>query len=182
MKFPESPFWNYSSQLFQIAEVANACLEMQNSFDADVNLLLFCCWAGDNHKQLDDNNISRLIEASQPWQTAILKPLRDARKLMKNNIIAMPASLHAQTITNLGEMELNAEHMAQLSLEKAIDFSSLKTDDASCVDMAARNLMAYVQKLETTQVSDITGVVTALLRHIYGDDEMVQMAMLTAMA
>lgn len=182
MKFPESPFWNYSSQLFQIAEVAEACLAMQNNFDADVNLLLFCCWAGDHHRQLDDTDINNLITASAPWQNAIIKPLREARKLMKNHIIAMPASLHNQTITNLNEMELNAEHMAQLNLEKTIDFKSRPANDATPIDTSARNLLVYVQTLEKTQASDISGHITRLLKQVYGDDEMVQTAMMMAMA
>lgn len=182
MKFPESPFWNYSSQLFQIADVANTCLEMQNNFDADVNLLLFCCWAGENQRQLDDNDINKLMQACEPWQTAILKPLREARKMMKNNIIAMPAHLHTQTISNLSEMELNAEHMAQLNLEKTIVFSCRKASGVSSVDTAARNLLTYVQKLEKTQTHDISGHIINLLKHVYGNDEMAQTAMMTAMA
>lgn len=182
MKFPESPFWNYSSQLFQITEVADTCLQLQNSFDADVNLILFCCWAGDNHRVLDDNDINSLIQASEPWQSAILKPLREARKLMKNQIIAMPAHLHTQTITNLSEMELNAEHMAQLNMEKTIDLNNPVAGDESTVDIAARNLLLYAQKLEKTQTSDITADISNLLKYVYGDEEMVQMAMMTAMA
>lgn len=183
MNFPESPFWNYSSQLFQIADVADACLAMQNNLDADVNLLLFCCWAGDNHHPLNKLDIDKLIQASEPWQTAIIKPLREARKLMKNHIIAMPAHLHKQTITNLNEMELNAEHMAQLDLEKTIEFARPAiTDGASAIDMSARNLMLYAKKLEKNQISDATGYITHLLKHVYGDDEMVQMAMMSAMA
>jgi len=182
MNFPESLFWNYSCQLFQIADVADTCLQIQNSLDADVNLLLFCCWAGDNHHPLNKLDIDKLIQASEPWQTAIIKPLRDARRLMKNQIIAMPANLHKQTIANLSEMELNAEHMAQLDLEKTIEFArTATTDEASAIDMSARNLMLYAQKLEKIQISDATVHITRLLKHVYGDDEMVQMAMMSAM-
>jgi uncharacterized protein (TIGR02444 family) len=182
MIFPESLFWNYSCQLFQIADVAEVCLHMQNNFDADVNLLLFCCWAGDNHRPLNESEIDNLIKASEPWQTAIIKPLRDARRLMKNQIIAMPANLHTQTITNLSEMELNAAHMAQLDLEKIIDFTDeVANKKTSAIDISARNLMLYAQKLEKIQISDATGHITRLLKHVYGNDEMVQMAMISAM-
>lgn len=183
MNFPESLFWNYSCQLFQLPDVADTCLQMQNNFDADVNLLLFCCWAGDNHRSLNETDIDNLIKASEPWQTAIIKPLREARKLMKNQIIAMPANLHTQTISNLSEMELNAEHMAQLDLEKTIDLNTPPAGETvSPIDTSARNLMLYVQKLEKAQASDVSGYVTGLLKQVYGDDEMVQMAMMTAMA
>ena len=182
MNFPESLFWNYSCQLFQLADVAEVCLQMQNNFDADVNLLLFCCWAGENRRPLNKTEIDSLIQASKPWQSAI-KPLREARKLMKNQIIAMPANLHTHTINNLSEMELNAEHMAQLDLEKTIEFSEqLANKETSAIDISARNLMLYVEKLDGIQNSDATGYISRLLKHVYGDDEMVQMAMMSAMA
>lgn len=183
MHFPESLFWNYSCQLFAQPAVADACLHMQNDIDADVNLLLFCCWAGDHHYPLNETDIGHLIKASEPWQTAIIRPLRDARKLMKNQIIAMPASLHTQTINNLSEMELNAEHMAQLDLEKTILFPDQAAHtETSAIDISARNLMLYVQKLEKTQTTDVNIYITRLLKPVYGDDEMVQMAMMAAMA
>lgn len=183
MNFPESLFWNYSCQLFQLADVAEVCLHMQNDFDADVNLLLFCCWTGDNHRPLNETEIDSLIQASEPWQTAIIKPLREARKLMKNQIIAMPATLHTQTINNLSEMELNAEHMAQLDLEKTIELSNqLAHKEIPAIDISARNLMLYAQKLEKMQTSDVTVYITGLLKQVYGDEEMVQMAMMSAMA
>ncbi|MDQ1363539.1 MAG: hypothetical protein QG652_1400 [Pseudomonadota bacterium] len=182
MKFPESPFRNYTSQLLQMPEVASVCLAMQDNFDADVNLLLFCCWAAENRRQLDDGDIHKLIQAGEPWQSVIIRPLRETRKLMKSQVIAMPTYLHTKTMANLTEMEINAEHMAQLNLEKTIIFSRHETGELSVIDTAARNLMTYVQKLEKIQSRDVTGHIATLLCHIYGDDETVQVAMTAVMA
>lgn len=182
MKFPDSPFWDYSCQLFQITAVADACLHLQNNFEADVNILLYCCWTGDNHVKLDSHDMQELIRASEPWQTAIIKPLRDARNMMKNQIIAMPANLHAQTITNLSEMELNAEHMAQLDLEKTIDFETRTASDDATIHTSARNVLLYVQTLAAAQTADVSSQITDLLKYVYGDEEKVQSAMLAAKA
>ena len=182
MKFPDNPFWNYSCQLFQITEVADACLFLQNHFHADVNILLYGCWAGENRIALDNDDIQKLILASEPWQTAIIKPLRAARKLMKNQIIAMPANLHTQTISNLNEMELNAEHMAQLDLEKTINFETRLAGSDTTINISARNLFLYAQTLAAAPTSDLSGRITDLLKHVYGDDEKVQIAMMAAMA
>ena len=181
MKFPDSSFWNYSCQLFQIREVADGCLQLQNQFNADVNILLYCCWAGDNRIQLDNVDVQKLVKSSEPWQTAIIKPLRDARKIMKNQIIAMPAHLHTQTIINLSEMEINAEHMAQLNLEKTIDFENRKACDGSIINTSARNLLLYMQTLTTVQLDEISSQLTDLLKYIYGDAEQVQSAVAAAM-
>ena len=179
MKFPDSPFWNYSCRLFQLSDVADSCLSLQNSVAADVNLLLYCCWAGDNAIQLSSADIQQLIRASAPWQTAIIKPLRDARKMLKNQIIAMPAPLHTQTITNLSEMELNAEHMAQLDLEKTLNFKTRSTTADIPINISARNLMHYAQTLKPELDDQITTQLTRVLNFIYGDEELVQRAMTT---
>ena len=180
MKFPDSSFWNYSCQLFQIREVADGCLQLQNQFNADVNILLYCCWAGDNRIQLDNVDVQKLVKCSEPWQTAIIKPLRDARKMLKNQIIAMPAHLHAQTITNLSEMEINAEHMAQLNLEKIIYFENRKACDGTIISTSARNLLLYLQTLPGIQLGEISPQLTDLLKLIYDDAEQVQSAVMAA--
>ena len=93
MKFPESEFWNFSTQIYQQADVEPACLNLQNEHQADVNILLYCCWAGERGFCLDPDDISLLIQTNKPWQRNILKPLRDARSMMKQHVIAMPADM-----------------------------------------------------------------------------------------
>jgi uncharacterized protein (TIGR02444 family) len=182
MKFPESAFWNYSCRQFENRSIADTCLQLQNACDADVNILLYCCWAADNRIQLDNDDLQKLIRASNPWQSAIIKPLRDARRMMKHQIIAMPANLHTQTIANLTEMELNAEHMAQLDLEKTIDFETRTVSDDEIINISARNLLLYVQTLTAAQTVDSSCQIADLLKYVYGDAEKAQSAMLAARA
>lgn len=184
MIFPDSQLWNYSTQIYQSAEVESCCLHLQNTFNADVNILLCCCWLAEQGIELDAQDIQRLIGATQPWQTSMIKPLREARKMMKQHIIAMPSEMLEQTISNISEMELNAEHMAQLSLEKALHLKTRqKNSQKNPVEIAAHNLALYSQALEPTETDrSIMSDLGVLLDAIFQDNEATQSALMLVAA
>lgn len=39
-----NPFWNFSLDHYKQEGVQAACLHLQDSFGADVNLVLYCLW------------------------------------------------------------------------------------------------------------------------------------------
>jgi uncharacterized protein (TIGR02444 family) len=182
MNFPESRFWNYSLQTYQLPVVEQICLKLQNEFQADVNMVLYCCWTGDQLLRLESDDITALVTTSAPWQDAILKPLRNARKTVKQHIIAMPADLLDQTIGNMKQMEINAEHLQQLELEKVLDLNEkIPSEDASNVTITAANLALYFQHLETVSaINDVADELTQLLDAIYQDEEATQLALMSA--
>ncbi|HEY9550471.1 MAG TPA: TIGR02444 family protein, partial [Kiloniellaceae bacterium] len=49
----ETPFWQFSGAVYARRGVAEACLALQQRHGLDVNLLLFCAWAGSNGRRLD---------------------------------------------------------------------------------------------------------------------------------
>lgn len=64
------------------------CLALQAAHDIDVNLLLFCAWAGaERGWRLSPADLERLGAAVGAWREAVVKPLRSARRAIK----AMPA-------------------------------------------------------------------------------------------
>lgn len=182
MEFPKSDLWNYSTQLWTLPGIESICLELQSSHAADVNLLLYCCWAGEQQRKLTDINIRSLLKAADSWQT-IIKPLRESRKLMQQNLIAMPPDLVDQTLHNIVEMELNAEHMEQLALDKALALEALTACEESVIECSLINLKTYMQTLEQASGNaDSTPAISQLLSSIHQDEEAVQMALMTAMA
>ena len=44
--FPDHLFWDFSLEVYAKEGVADACLRLQDDLGIDVNMLLFCCWAG----------------------------------------------------------------------------------------------------------------------------------------
>ncbi len=178
MKFPDSKLWSFSDQIYKLPEVEGACLKLQNNFDADINIIMYCLWIADKGIKLNQEDAIVLIQTTLPWQKTILKPLRDARKMMKQHIIAMPTDLLDQTITNLSEMELNAEHMSQMALEKIID-TDKATEEASAVECATLNTSLYLQQLESvSSINDVTEDLNKLLNAVYQDAEAVQVSLM----
>ena len=55
------PFWRYSLGFYRRSGVEQACLGLQNTCGADVNLLLFCCWMGAQGRPLDKRSLRREI-------------------------------------------------------------------------------------------------------------------------
>ncbi len=182
MEFPKSDLWNYSTQLWTLPGVEKVCLELQSSFEADANLLLYCCWSGEQQRRLTEENIQSLLSAANSWQT-VIKPLRESRKLMQKDLIAMPPELVDQTLHNICEMELNAEHMEQLALEKALMQDALPPCNESVIECSLHNLKSYMQSLHPeADQTEITGALSQLLSSIHQDEEAVQMALMTTMA
>lgn len=182
MKFPHSDLWRFSVDIYQRPDVEPTCLELQDRYQVDVNILLYCCWLGQQHRLLNSDQINTMMSTTQPWHASILQPLRDAHKMMKNHIIALPAELLDQTIDNIKEMELNAERMAQLSLEKCFSIEALQLAEAdTAAACATQNLMAYTGQIEAIgSIGDISQQISLILAAIFDDEESVQMALMAA--
>ena len=78
----------------------------------DVNLLLFCCWAGVRGRALTGGDLERLVSAVRPWQEGAVKPLRAARRWLKRQATA-PGELAEPLRQRIKEQELTAERIEQ---------------------------------------------------------------------
>ncbi len=177
MDFPNSEFWNYSSQIWTLPQVEPLCLDLQDHFDINVNVLLYCYWVGEKKLSLNDDDIQTLIDATLPWST-IIAPLRDSRKMMRQNLIAMSSDMINQTISNINEMEINAEHMTQIALEKALKLEQIEHCNLqNQIECSNNNIKKYVDSLDNSSISDeINRRIFDLHNAIFQDIEAVQEA------
>jgi len=104
---------------------------------------------------------------------------------MQQQTIAMSAKLKDQTITHMNEMELNAEHMAQLALEKALKPETMPPcntpgeNPSGDIDCSLRNIKTYINTLDgLSSAEEIMPQISQLLGAIFQDEEAVQMAMM----
>ena len=169
MEFPESAFWSYSSEIWSLPDVEAICLQLQNEHELNINMLLYCCWAGEQLRCLNDDDLQTLLDTIQPWQV-IIQPLRDSRRTMQQSLIAMPGEMIEQTLSNISEMELNAEHMAQLAMEKALSPQQLgDCAQRSPIECSQDNIDAYLKTLnEALEESQIQPRIRRLLEAIHG--------------
>ena len=77
MSNPPTEFWDFSLNLYAKPGVSEACLQLQNSFGLDVNLVLFCLWFGHKNGKLKKDILQKVLMFSQPWKKEVVQPLRD---------------------------------------------------------------------------------------------------------
>ncbi|MFQ6016662.1 MAG: TIGR02444 family protein [Kiloniellaceae bacterium] len=154
MTDPENPFWEYSLAVYGRESVAGACLALQERHGLDVNLLLFCCWAGSRARALGAADLERLIEAARPWQAGAVAPLRAVRRWLK----AHPGPRAERLRQKIKLDELEAEAIEQLILAEALPVP----DGAGGPAAIVANMAAYFEALgidaDATDTADLAAV------------------------
>ena len=117
-----SEFWDFSLRIYARPGVADECLDLQERYDANVNLLLFCAFCGARFGA--KFSVEELTEASalvKVWHCNITKSLRMARtsiKQMKLNDAASPIGSRAESLRqSIKQLELEAEHVEHAILD-----------------------------------------------------------------
>src|SRR5215470_13785165 len=80
----ESPLWRFSLAVYRGAGVQEECLDVQERFGIDVNLLMLCAYAGAvEGAVLSASDIADALEASGAWHGNVVKELRQVRRTLK---------------------------------------------------------------------------------------------------
>lgn len=103
----ENAFWDYSLRVYGIAGVEEICLELQDTFGLDVNLVLYAAWLASINQQLTSQHLASLEAEIRPWRDQVIRPLRNLRCTWRQY---PPA---ADLRRRLQELELDAEHQQQ---------------------------------------------------------------------
>lgn len=148
-------FWDFSLAVYADPATAAACLELQNRFDLDVNLLLFCVFAGCNGRRLSVDELSRLDAAVHPWRTQVIHPLRAARRWIKSADAGAEAEAVRRQVLNT---ELAAERHQQVGMEQMLPIAPGPIDLAACT----ANLLSYTAALGRQPEADLHGALTTL--------------------
>jgi len=131
-------FWNFSVNLYSQARVADACLDLQNSYDLDVNMLLFCYWHGVNLGVFPAKTLEQAWSFSQTWKKEVVQPLRNVRRWMKDQANTHPTFNQPQfealrsriKFDELAAEKYQQENLEQIALANAEQEGSNKGHDA----------------------------------------------------
>ncbi len=106
----DNPLWEYSLQLYARPGVAEACIEAQDHYAADVNLLLYAAWLAQQGLELAPGQWRALAVHVAAWRRRVVAPLRALRRDWK----ALPdaAALREQ----VRALELAAEQAQQAQM------------------------------------------------------------------
>lgn len=116
-----SPFWTFSLAVYREPAVQRECLELQDRYGVDVNLLLFCAFIGAVRGAVMPAQAVRLAaELVADWHHNIVANLREVRRALKplatdgSSIAPSAAALRE----NVKATELEAERIEQIMLER----------------------------------------------------------------
>ncbi len=160
--FPDSPFWDFSLELYRRPGVAEACLALQERHGLDVNLLLFCCWAGRHGRALSAADIAGLVAVAGDWQGQVVRPLREVRCWLRDRRAAFDELAEALR-AEIKARELDAEHIEHLLLDRALPISPAAPSAAA----AAGNLGAYMESIGAARAAADAVDLATLLRGVF---------------
>lgn len=154
-KAAASELWAFSLAVYDGPGAAPACLALQDRHDADVNLLLFCLWAGVRGKALSQAELRQLAAVAAAWQEEVVKPLRAARRRLKGEADDAAQDLRAKVI----ELEIEAERQEQVRLAGALTLAAAAPEPRA----AAANLLGYLALLQVEpDAADLADLATLL--------------------
>jgi uncharacterized protein (TIGR02444 family) len=147
-----SPFWRFSLGFYRSAEVADACIALQEEAGVDVNLLLFLLWQATLHRQLSAAEIAALEGKVAPWRNAAVIPLRTLRRALKspdliNETALVPAAMAELFRTRIKAVELEAERQQQEAMHALARASPFGCEVGSTLSAARANVDAYATLL-----------------------------------
>jgi uncharacterized protein (TIGR02444 family) len=142
-----SPFWNFSLAVYGASAVQDECLNLQDQFGLDVNLVLLCAFLGAGHgAALTSGDIASARQVVDQWNEDIVKPLRAARRNLKT--IELPDAHAAQAAMQLRVQvkaaELESERIEQMMLEQWANARLAAWPQSKFRDAVVTNLQALL--------------------------------------
>jgi uncharacterized protein (TIGR02444 family) len=149
MTAPATPsFWEFSLALYGKPGVAPALIGLQDRLGLDVNMLLYCCWAGTRGRALSADDLAQVEALAEPWQAEAVRPLRTLRRRLKGGFEGLPSDRVEAFRRRLNELEIEGEHIAQDAMAERLGGERKESVAAPRV---TANLRAYLQ-LRTVRI------------------------------
>lgn len=131
-------FWQYSLEIYSHGRVKDICLQLQDDFYADINLLLLLLWLDKLGVTIGTYGFSSLLQLSNKWQASVLKPLRKERRAQKKTTPSYKLAL---------QNELDAEKDEQAALVACANRHLVNTPAAGKSDTSLLDQYAAARQL-----------------------------------
>jgi len=157
--------WDFSVATYRRPGVQEACLALQDGMDADVNILMYCCWRG----RLKREEFELLLAALAPWQYTVVRGLRSVRRALKPMLAELDEfSADAGGLRKkVAALELEAEKLQQAMLGRhAADHAAGPPSPRSAAD----NLACYFTCLAKAPDGEAQKALKILIGAAFPDD------------
>lgn len=109
-------FWQFSIGLYGKPGVGPAVLGLQDRLGADVNLLLYGCWAASQGRALGEADIAKADATIQLWREQVVEPLRQVRNRLKRGVAPVATEAGQTLRKRVLDSEIAGEELAQHAL------------------------------------------------------------------
>lgn len=121
--FNPDEFWRFACEFYDEAQIKDLCLEGQNEFQLNVNMLLLCCWLEQHNLAIAEGDF-RLLQEAIAQSDRHLKVLRKQRNALAKG---------SEEYQGLLQQELVSERQQQQILLDALTICSLLRSENHCV-------------------------------------------------
>ena len=167
--WPDNPFWDFSINFYCRDGVEERLLLLQEKLHVDVNLVLYCCWAGYiGAPFLTESDVNNVLELIKTWQKNIVKPLRVLRSKLKNNSIIKQNLWSDEIREKIKLAELDAERLEQLILYQEYSLTGDRNIQmAEKCRRAKENVALYINCLNRKPNSKYLILIDELLARLF---------------
>ena len=110
----KNPFWDFSLQVYGKRDLADILLWFQDECQMDINLVLYCCWAGVSlTPKVSPTEMTLIRRTVNRWQSEIVQPLRFLRQTLKADSRGISTDGVEDLRAIIQQAELNAERLQQ---------------------------------------------------------------------
>ncbi len=144
---PNHPFWGFSCQIY--GDTKENLLGLQNRYNLNVNMLLFCLWfAANNHGLLTKQELKHLLTSIHTWHERIVMPLRHLRNTLQKAYAGPDWTdpVRSEVLAT----ELTAEQIEELLIVDAAPKKAQRNRSRTYAQRAAhacQNIVTYCQVL-----------------------------------
>ncbi len=156
--------WDYATATYALPGVAACCLELQDKYHLDVNVLLYCLWLARREAKAVVIDWSGLLAQTSRWQTGVVSRLRALRRRLKALAVSSERALHLRD--RLLNCELRAEAVEQAALPAWVGSPVISSSAAPSSRTAAEYLRAYCDALNVPLDAALTEALARLLARV----------------
>jgi uncharacterized protein (TIGR02444 family) len=150
--------WDYALALYAKPQVADCCLHLQDAYEVNVNLALWCVWLDVRQIALTTERLAAAITAIGVWDKSYVQVLRQLRRKMKMEF-AQNLALVASVREQIKQTELLAEKQEHLWLEELANLWLPESNEIT----AGKNLKFYLSAVNVPH-ADIEKALAVLIK------------------
>ncbi len=139
----KSPFWQFSIKFYAVPGVADACIELQDKAQVDVNILFFLLWNATQGRAFNAADVTEIERQIGPWRELAVVPIRNIRRALKSPPPVMEPAAAESLRTRIKAVELEAERLQQEALFGLAQTSRLGRPSPSKTEAARDSVSSY---------------------------------------